>query len=101
MKPFLLGILGLIRLTRAAAGEKIHWRAFMLYASLTILAPAGSGAESLARLPDTIKGYGGYQFGMSLEEAKRVDARAKVTNCDYKDIAFCLERADNSLESRE
>jgi hypothetical protein len=97
MKAFLLGILGLIRLTRATAGEKINWRAFMLYASLTILAPAGSGAESLARLPDTIKGYGGYQFGMSLEEAKRVDARAKVTNCDYKDIAFCLERADNFL----
>jgi hypothetical protein len=62
MKPFLLGTLGPIRLTRAAAGEKTNWRAFMLYASLTILAPAGSGAESSARLPDTIKGYGGYYY---------------------------------------
>lgn len=67
----------------------------MLYASIMILAPSGTGAESLSRVPDTITGYGGYQFGMSLEDAKRIDARAKATTCDYRDIAFCLERADS------
>ena len=49
MKPYLLGTLGLIRLARAASGEKTNWRALMLYASLTMLAPSGSGAESLFR----------------------------------------------------
>lgn len=95
MKPLLLLALGLIRLTRAACGGKTNWRAFMLCAFVMILAPSGTGAESLSRLPDTITGYGGYQFGMSLEDAKRIDERAKMTNCDYMDIALCLERADN------
>lgn len=95
MRPFLLPALDLIRFTRAACGGRANWRVFMLYASILILAPSGTGAESLSQLPDTITGYAGYQFGMSLEEAKRIDARAKMTACDYKDIAFCLERADN------
>jgi len=80
MKPLLVRVLDLMGLT--------------LYASLMILGTSRSHAESLSRLPDIISGYGGYQFGMSLEEAKRVDARAQVTTCDYKETAFCLERPD-------
>jgi hypothetical protein len=95
VKPLLPLALGLIRLTRAACGENINWRSLMLYASIMTLAPSATGAEALSQVPDTITGYGGYQFGMSLEDAKRIDARAKLTNCDYRDIAFCLERADN------
>jgi hypothetical protein len=95
MKLLMLRALGLFRLTKAACGEKTAWRAFMLYVSLMMFAPSDTGAESLSRGPDSITGYGGYQFGMSLEDAKRIDPRAKVTTCDYRDIAFCLERADN------
>jgi hypothetical protein len=80
MNPFILRALHLMRLT--------------LYAFLVILGPSMSDAGSLSRVPETISGYGGYQFGMSLEEAKRVDARAQVTPCDYKETAFCLERPD-------
>jgi hypothetical protein len=78
--PFILRALDLMRLT--------------LCAFLMILGPSSSGAESLYRVPETISGYGGYHFGMSLEEAKRVDTRAQVTTCDYKETAFCLERPD-------
>lgn len=81
MKPLLLPALGFIRL--------------MLYASVMMLALSGAGAETPSGVPNTITGYGGYQFGMSLAEAKRIDGRAQVTTCDYRDIAFCLERADN------
>ena len=95
MKPLLLLALGLTGLTKAAYGKKSIWPTLVLYASIMIFAPSGAGAQSLARVPDAITGYGGYQFGMSLEDAKRIDPRAQVTNCDYRDIAFCLEHADS------
>src|SRR2546425_3684076 len=69
--------------------------ALVLCASILIVVSSGAGAQSSSRLPDKITGYGGYQFGMRLEDAKEIDARAKVTNCNYRDTAFCLERADN------
>ncbi|HET7877019.1 MAG TPA: hypothetical protein VFN71_15960 [Methylomirabilota bacterium] len=95
MKRLMRLVLRLARATRAAGGEKAGWRALVLCASVLIVAPSGTDAQPSSRLPDRITGYGGYQFGMRLEDAKEIDARAKVTNCDYRDTAFCLERADN------
>ncbi len=49
--------------------------------------------------PDTIQGYAGFQFGMTLEEADRVRPDDKITDCEYEDDTTssdskCLEYTD-------
>jgi hypothetical protein len=75
--------------------ERTNCRGLLLGASVLILATSNIYAQSSSAIPDKITGYGGYQFGMRLEDAKKIDARAKVTDCGYTDTAFCLERKDS------
>jgi hypothetical protein len=49
-------------------------------------------AQSTPQMPGKVTGYGGYRFGMTLDEARRVDSRAVETKCEYVGAAICLQK---------
>ena len=69
-------------------------RAAPLLVVLCALTSATSArAQSTGRTPEKITGYAGYQFGMTLEQAKVVDSQAKIVDCDYaNDVSICIEK---------
>jgi hypothetical protein len=51
-----------------------------------VTAPNASVAET-----KKVDGYGGYKFGMTLEQALKVRPYAKQIQCDYDDVTTCIE----------
>ena len=42
--------------------------------------------------PTKLEGFGGYKFGMTLEEADAVRADDTITDCTYQSVYKCLTR---------
>jgi hypothetical protein len=55
-------------------------------AALCILIASPSVAQT-----GKIDGYEGYKFGMTLEQALKVRASAKQTQCDFNGVTTCIE----------
>jgi hypothetical protein len=49
--------------------------------------------QALGAPATTIDGYGGYKFGMSIEQALRVNPAARLAPCDDADATACLAYA--------
>jgi hypothetical protein len=59
---------------------------FLCVLSIALIAPTQLAAEI-----NKVEGFEGYKFGMTLNEALAVRPSAKQTQCDYKNVAICIE----------
>jgi hypothetical protein len=62
---------------------------------LTVMFFLFLSAESFGQSIDKLDGYGGYKFGMTLEQAFAVRRDVKITQCEYENVYRCIERQGN------
>lgn len=60
--------------------------------AIAVLTVVGGISSGLAADHRRVDGYGPWRFGMTLDQAKRVDQASEKTECEYEGVAFCLER---------